>query len=135
MTEAIFLILLSFIVIGTGILFILRYRNISSNGIEADGIIYDFSSTPVTNSITSNSSKKFPIVRFLTEKNEWITEKASVSFIPGSYKKGHKITVVYLVDNPTVFFIKSSQTKFVLTNMITISSLLLMYGMYTLINI
>lgn len=135
MTEAIVLIVLSFIVIGTGILFICRYKNISSNGTETEGIIYDFSSTPITNSITSNATKSFPIVRFLTEKNEWITEKASVSFIPSSYKKGQKITVVYLVDNPTVFFIKSSQTKFVLTTMITIGSLLLIYGIYTLINI
>lgn len=135
MAEAIVLIVLSFIVVGTGILFIRRYKNISSNGVEAEGIIYDFSSTPITNSITSNVTKTFPTVKFLTEKNEWITEKASVSFISGSYKKGQKITVVYLVDNPTVFFIKSSQTKFVLTTMIIIGSLLLLYGVYTLINI
>jgi cell shape-determining protein MreD len=131
MIPAIALIILSFVVILIAIITLTKYKKISATGIEAEGVIFDMESS----STSSDATVTYPIIRFLTEKNEWITQKASVSIIPGSYKKGQTITVVYLKDNPTAFFIKSNWTNGVLAIMIIGGLALFTYGIYLLINI
>jgi hypothetical protein len=130
MIQAILLIILSIVVIAFAIIAWGKYKKISTAGTEAEGIIFDMDSFPGAYDATIT----YPIVRFLTEKNEWITQKASVSIIPGTYKKGQKITVVYLKDNPTDFFIKSTWSTTVFIVMIFIGLFLTAYGTYALIS-
>ena len=130
MIQVILLIALALIVILFAIITWRKYKNISATGTEAEGIIFDMESSTTANDATVT----YPIVRFLTDKNEWITQKASVSLIPGSYKKGQPVTIVYLKDKPTEFFIKSNWTTAVLAIMIIIGIALLVYGIYFLIN-
>ena len=129
MIQGVVLIILSLAVILIAINALLKYKKISAIGIEVDGIIFDIESSPTT----GDSTITFPIVRFVTEKNEWITQKASVSIIPYSYKKGQTVIVVYCKDKPTDFFIKSIWTNGVLIAIIIIGLALLTYGVYFLV--
>lgn len=70
----------------------------------------------------------FQLYGLLQKKNEWITQKAAVSIIPYSYKKGQSVVVVYSKDKPTDFFIKSNWTNGVLIAMIIIGLALITYG-------
>lgn len=129
MIQAIALLIISLVVIFLVITTLRKYKRISNEGIEAEGIVYDFESSQSNN----NSTITFPIIRFLTEKNEWITQKASISSVPFMYKKGQQIKVVYLKEKPTDFFIKSNNTQGVLFFMIFVSSALAVYAIYILL--
>lgn len=124
MIQGVLLIILSLAVILIAIIVFSKYKKISTNGIEADAIIFDIESSPTNGDTTIT----FPIVRFVTEKNEWVTQKASVSIIPYSYKKGQNVVVVYSKDKPSDFFIKSNWTNGVLIAMIIIGLALITYG-------
>lgn len=124
MIQCVLLIIISLAVIVIAIIALSKYKKISTNGIEADAIIFDIESSPATGDTTIT----FPIVRFVTEKNEWITQKAAVSIIPYSYKKGQSVVVVYSKDKPTDFFIKSNWTNGILIAMIIIGLALITYG-------
>ncbi len=128
MIQGVLLIIISLAVIVIAIIALSKYKKISTNGIEADAIIFDIESSPTNGDTTVT----FPIVRFVTEKNEWITQKASVSIIPYSYKKGQSVVVVYSKDKPSDFFIKSNWTNGVLIAMIIIGLALITYGVYFL---
>ena len=82
MIQGVLLIILSVAVIFIAIIALSKYKKISAKGIEAEGVIFDIESSPTT----GDSTIIFPIVRFVTEKNEWITQKASVGIIFYSYK-------------------------------------------------
>jgi len=124
MIQGVLLIILSLAVILIAIIVFSKYKKISTNGIEADAIIFDIESSPTNGDTTIT----FPIVRFVTEKNEWVTQKASVSIIPYSYKKGQSVVVVYSKDKPSDIFIKSNWTNGVLIAMIIIGLALITYG-------
>ncbi len=128
MIQGVLLIIISLAVIVIAIIALSKYTKISTNGIEADAIIFDIEFSPTNGDTTIT----FPIVRFVTEKNEWITQKASVSIIPYSYKKGQSVVVVYSKDKPSDFFIKSNWTNGVLIAMIIIGLALITYGVYFL---
>ncbi len=131
MIQGVLLIILSVAVIFIAIIALSKYKKISAKGIEAEGVIFDIESSPAT----GDSTIIFPIVRFVTEKNEWITQKASVGIIFYSYKKGQSVTVVYSKDNPTDFYIKSNWTYGLLITVIIIGLALITNGMYFLVYI
>ena len=131
MEQAVILIIVSLVVALIGIINLNKYKKITATGVEADGIIFDIETSPTLNSTTVT----YPIVRFLTEKNEWITQKASVSLIPGLYKKGQRVKVVYLNDKPTDFFIKSKFTTTVIFLMIALGLALFVYGIFLLVKV
>ena len=132
MIQALALIILAITVIVIAIFTLNKYKKISATGVESEGIVFEIESS--TTSINT-TTLTYPIVRFLTRKNEWITQKASVSIVPSTYKKGQKIKVVYLEDKPTEFFIKSPLTNTIFALMIFIGLLLLTFATYSLINI
>lgn len=132
MIQALVLIALAITVIVIAIITLNKYKKISATGVEAEGIVFEVESS---SSSVNTTTLTYPIVRFLTSKNEWITQKASVSIVPGTYKKGQKITVVYLEDKPTEFFIKSPLTNTIFALMIFIALLLLAFAAYNLINV
>jgi hypothetical protein len=132
MLQIIILIVVSLVVVLIAITSIGKYKKIATSGTEAEGIVFD---KELSLSANNNSASIFPVVRFLTHNNEWVTRKASVSVIPGSHKIGQKVTVIYLKDKPTEFFIKSSSTTTVLMIMIAGGLALFAYGVYLLINI
>src|SRR5882757_5441527 len=42
----------------------------------------------------------YPVVRFLTDKQEWITQELSIGYSPAK-KEGTKLKVIYDPDDPT----------------------------------
>jgi len=54
----------------------------------------------------ANQGLYFPVVRFLTAKNEWITQELSIGQNP-PMEEGKKITLVYDPENPSEVDIKS----------------------------
>ena len=129
MIQGVLLIIISLAVIVIAIIALSKFKKISTNGIEADAIIFDIESS----STNGDTKITFPIVRFVTEKNEWIIQKASVSIIPYSCKKGQSVVVVYSKDKPSDFFIKSNWTNGVLIAMIIIGLALMTYGVYIIV--
>jgi len=98
------------ILIGIGVVFLIiiifSYLNISKIakvGVKTEGVVYDLESSDNSNSLIS-----YPIIRFLTIENEWITKTYKIGVFPGFYKKGEKVTVLYNPKDPRHFTIKSS---------------------------
>ncbi len=55
----------------------------------------------------ANRGLYFPVVRFLTDKNEWITQELSIGQNP-PMEEGKKLTLIYDPEDPTLVDIKST---------------------------
>jgi len=75
------------------------------NGKKAKGVI--FKNVKDSNFGSENKSHYYPVVRFLTDKQEWITEKLNVGY---SYAmdEGTKVEVLYDPDDPTNIVLNST---------------------------
>src|SRR4051794_26860757 len=105
MIEGIIIIIISLVVLFGAISTLRKLNKIEVNGEKTQGVIFD---NETTNTTIEDATVTYPLVRFTTSNQEWITQKSSVSIIPGSYKKGDKVVIVYDRSSPTNFFIKSS---------------------------
>jgi len=99
-----------YIIVIIGIGFILltyvqrkKYASLLKKGKQADGIVFDFESG-------GQDSPAYPIIRFVTEKQEWVTKTASMN-LP-SFKQGSKVTVIYDPENPGDFVINPESAAF-----------------------
>lgn len=131
MIEGIALVLISLFVLFAAIATMNKIKRIKAIGQKTEGIIFD---KEASNTTVGDTTITYPIVRFLTLNKEWITQKSSVSIIPGFYKKGEKVTVVYNPSTPTDFFIQSSNTYTVITILILVSVALIITGSYILLS-
>lgn len=96
-----------FLIVGVGILFVAfivkqKTNRILTNGVETEGVINGFEDS---NNLSNNS--KYPIIRFQTKEGTLITEKANIALPPFVLKEGQKVKVVYQVDNPKEFVLKT----------------------------
>lgn len=84
--------------------FILRKRmnKTFTNGYTTEGIIFDFD---------QENNYNYPIVRFTTLQQEWITQKSKVSYFSGLLKKGQVVKIVYDPHSPEDFYIDSKWTR------------------------
>ncbi|MDR0793162.1 MAG: DUF3592 domain-containing protein [Chitinophagaceae bacterium] len=114
LTSILFIVISLFVVI-IGLKLLSTIKAISKQGIEAEGIIFDIepSSFNANDTNANDTTIFYPVVRFLTANEKWITKASKISSLPGVYKKGSKITVVYQKDNPNNFFIKDKLTYFI----------------------
>ena len=79
-----------------------KRKRIIDNGIEVEGIIYEF------DGISINAQTSYPLIRFVTKEGLWITEQADYGG-PGFFlKQGQEVTVIYNADNPKEFIYKTS---------------------------
>ena len=116
MTTGIILIVISLFIILMAVRILLDVRRISNHGWEAKGIIFNLEQSVGTDNIIS-----CPIVRFLTKEDNWITKPGKIGVIPGIYKKGKAVTVIYQNDNPNNFFIKNKLTFLIPITMLCIA--------------
>jgi hypothetical protein len=103
MITSISLIVIALIVFLLAIKLLLDIRKISNNGTEVKGVIFDVESVDA-----NQNSVIFPIVRFVTKENIWITKSCMIGTIPNLYKKGKEVIVVYQINEPNNFFIKDN---------------------------
>ncbi|MGN6492803.1 MAG: DUF3592 domain-containing protein [Agriterribacter sp.] len=132
MIGSIVLILFSIILLYVSFSQLQRYSEIVKHGQETEGIIFDIDSS---DNFNTKAMLSYPVVRFLTEAQQWVTEKSSVSILPGSYKRGQKITVIYRKEKPTDFFIKASNTRGILIAIIVAAIIFFGIGIYLLLRI
>ena len=113
---------------------------LKETGIEVEGIIFkqerntnfsiqiDDSSSSINNRIT---------VRFVTKKQEWITEVIKQDFqlfYTGQYKDGNTIKIFYDESNPSNFFVDTKQSEFIVRIMFSIVGLVFIsIGLYKII--
>jgi sugar-specific transcriptional regulator TrmB len=107
-----------------------RVNKIAKNGLEVEGIVYDFIAGD-----NNQSNTKYPIIRFVTSKKEWITETYGIGSILGSFKKGQVVTVVYNPDNPKEFFVKSAITSYAISTAMILGIIMFAFGICTLLHI
>ncbi|MBS1744991.1 MAG: hypothetical protein JST21_02350 [Bacteroidetes bacterium] len=130
MVTSIVLIIISLIIVIIAIKLLINIRKISKEGIEVKGVVFDVAKVGGTENNIS-----YPIIRFLTIENNWITKSSKIGTIPGIYKQGKEVTIVYQSNNPNNFYIKDKFTYFIPVIMVTIALLLLLYGVFVLIRI
>ena len=84
--------------------------------------------------VTDSINIYYPVVKFLTPENEWITKPSKLSVIPGIYKKGKEVNIKYEINHPNNFFIKDKYTYLIPTSMIIISLLFFALGISYLLS-
>ena len=126
MLTSFILILISILIIIIGCLALSNIKRIAAEGVDVEGIIFDKEQS-------IDASGFYPVVRFLTEYDEWITEPSKINVLAWSYKVGSKVCVVYQKNNPKNFFIKDRSTYVVPWVMIGISISMLIGGLILLL--
>ncbi len=130
MIEGIVVIIFAVALLSVSIYMLRQYDQIEKNGQETEGVVFDMDSSDISDTATSI----YPIVRFLTADQQWITKRSPVSIIPGSYKKGQKVAVIYRVDSPSDFFIKSNNTRGILITIAVLGGISFVIGAYLLLS-
>lgn len=100
-----------------------------SKGIHVEGIIYDMEKSIGTENVS------YPIVRFLTLDNIWITQTSKVSSILGFPKKGDKVTVIYQKGDPHNFIVKHRLSFLVPVILFSIAIILMILAIARLLHI
>jgi len=128
MLTCLILILFSISIIIIACLLLSNVKRITAEGVTTEGIIFDKDQS-------IDDSGVYPIVRFLTEDNEWITEKSNIVVLPWTYKAGNRESIIYQKSNPKNFFIKDKLIYVVPWIMIGISVCLLIQGLISLFTV
>lgn len=81
-----------------------------AEGITASATIYK---NNLKHGTGSGRGSYFPVVRFLTENQEWITQELSIGHNP-PMKVGRKVVVIYDPEDPTKVDIKSTFRQVIL---------------------
>ncbi|MBV9962650.1 MAG: hypothetical protein JO072_10420 [Parafilimonas sp.] len=132
MITLIITILIAVIIMIVAISTLNKFKSISKNGIEVEGIVFDLQAS---SSAITNVNASYPIIRFLTKENEWITEKSDIGVIPGFYKSGEKLIIVYENGNPKNFYIKNAKSYSVHYIMIIIAIIFIIPAILKLIGV
>lgn len=128
MIEYIIILAIGIIIIILALSLSRKKTSIKKTGIVTEGIVYD-----LLHDQSTSSNTIYPIIRFLTTQQEWITETANIGMFPGFYKKGQKITVVYDPKNPKQFIINSKINSLFPYVILVLGCLLVLFGTYKLI--
>lgn len=97
METEIILSAVSAVLIILGVYFWQKNDYLLSNGKKAKGII--FKNVKESSVSDRGNAHYYPVVRFLTEKKEWITEKLLVGY-SHAMKEGTEVDVLYDPDEP-----------------------------------
>jgi hypothetical protein len=122
-------IMIGLIMIGISMLLDSKKSKLKDTGIATDGIIFK---QELSNSIDKVSDTI--IVRFVTQKQEWITgiiQQDFQLFYTGQFKNGEAIMVYYGQDNPSNFYVDTKQSELLGRVFIgIIGFLFIMVGLY-----
>lgn len=108
-----------------------KYKRLLKTGESAEGIIFDYE-------ISSNDgvSTQYPIVRYVTRQQQWVTKKAEVSITSFSsfLKKGSKVTVFYDPANPEEFVIYHKLIQVIIIITFIIGMIVIALGIILILN-
>ncbi|MCD2422440.1 DUF3592 domain-containing protein [Niabella pedocola] len=127
MIEAFIFLLAGVVTSITGITYLKKYKTLKKKGSSAEGIIFE------TQNEDAFLNIRTPVVRFLTHTNQWITGTSDLFTLPGLYKSGQKVTLLYNNQNPKQFIILSKSNTFSLYILIAIGIASSLWGIYLLL--
>jgi Protein of unknown function (DUF3592) len=130
MLTGIILILISVCIFLVASVLLLNIHKTAKNGVSVKGIVF---SKEAGDDPTSYNS--YPIVRFVTEKGDWMTLPYKFGFIPGLYKVGKEVTVKYQKENPSNFIIDDKFSYLIPTFFIVIGLFLIGLGIMRMIQV
>ena len=104
MDGEILVFVISLIAITIGIYLWQKGAHLLASGKRANAIIFknNYSSGP-----GGKSPIYYPVVRFLTDEQEWITQELSIGYLP-TKKEGTKLEVIYDPEDPSNVEINST---------------------------
>lgn len=104
MFGEIIILAISIVFITVGIFLWQKGNHLLTTGKKAKAIIFKNNYSSGTG---TNSGMYYPVVRFLTDKQEWITQELSIGYSPAK-KEGIKLEVIYDPDDPSNVEINST---------------------------
>lgn len=104
MVEEIILLAISMLIVTVGILLWQKGIYLLATGKKAKAIIFKNNFRPGTR---GSSGIYFPVVRFLTDTQEWITQELSIGYHPAK-KEGTELEMIYDPEDPSNVEINSS---------------------------
>jgi hypothetical protein len=131
MVTSIILIVASFGLLIAGSISYFHLIDLLKKGVTTEGIIFNVEGRDSFNNVLLS----YPTVRFLTVNNEWVTETSKIGLMPGYYKKGKKVTVIYKSEDPKQFVIKSDYNKVIPVIVIAAGAILLLIAILNLLHI
>lgn len=103
-------------------------RSLLRSGVRVDGVIVQ-----VINNGYNRSTIYYPVVRFLTEEEDSVTETYGVGGNKWSYKEGETVKVIYDPLNPGRFLLDDVRSKPTSPMFISIGAVLIMVSIGLLI--
>ena len=103
MNAELIILLISFAFLIIGTILWQKRNHLLTNGKLADAIIFKNNFQPSR----SGGGTYYPVVRFLTDKQEWITQELSIGYSPAK-EEGTKLQVIDDPEDPTKVEINST---------------------------
>ncbi|ATL49120.1 hypothetical protein COR50_19160 [Chitinophaga caeni] len=100
---------------------LIKSRRVFASGEQAEGWVSGFLET------YTDRTLKFPVIRFMTKDNHWITATYDVT-TAWSFKKGQKLAVVYNKENPEEFEVKEGSLAWVKYLFLVVGGALVVFG-------
>lgn len=112
------------LVIGIGLIAISlrlfhKHQKLKKIGLRTEGIVFD-----LLDSVSSDNRHQYPVIRFVTSKNEWITQNYEIGFSLKGFRKGQKVNVIYNPSRPEDFTVNSGVNSVILYTLIVIGIVL-----------
>ncbi|MFC0517822.1 DUF3592 domain-containing protein [Mucilaginibacter angelicae] len=88
-----------------------RRKKLMKTGIQVEGIVFS-----IEHEVSSNDSMGlyYPVIRYLTLQNEWITKKYDIGISGSSaYKEGDSVVVIYDPNENSVFTLNDTTSKII----------------------
>ena len=109
-----------------------KRQRLLSGGVAVEGVVFDIASS--INNGSSNSTSNYPVIRFVTLEEEWITQTYNTSYPEFILKRGQKVEVFYNPDKPSDFILNMKADKWILLFLLITSIVCLARGTISLIN-
>ncbi|MDB5013643.1 MAG: hypothetical protein JWQ25_1845 [Daejeonella sp.] len=131
MNQELLILIASVVFLVIGVIIWQKGRYLKSNGKKADAVVF-------SNKLSrtgSNGGVYYPVVRFLTDQKEWITQELSIGYSPAK-PEGTKLQVLYDPKNPTNVQVNSTIQLIILPGMfVAIGVVGLVFGTLEYLNI
>jgi hypothetical protein len=102
MIELLIPIFIGLVLIWLSIKIRAKYKQLLNSGERSEGIVFD-----LEKSKNSDSNAQYPIIRFLTKKEVWITKRVDLGISFSTYEQGDKVSVIYNPKKPEEFMLES----------------------------
>ena len=79
-----------------------KYKQLLNSGERSEGIVFDLEKNK-----NSDSNAQYPIIRFFTKKEVWITKRVNLGISFSTYEQGDKESVIYNPEKQEEFMLES----------------------------